>query len=61
VRPGRSIGENPALSARAAAWFDLDGLPPMSANMRRRIELSAGDDTRTAFDTSGPAPADPPR
>ncbi|ORV81950.1 ADP-ribose pyrophosphatase [Mycobacterium interjectum] len=37
----------------AAAWFDLDGLPPMTEDMRRRITLSAGDDERTVFDTSG--------
>jgi ADP-ribose pyrophosphatase YjhB (NUDIX family) len=37
----------------AAAWFDLDGLPPMTEDMRRRITLSAGDDERTIFDTSG--------
>ncbi|OBF56825.1 ADP-ribose pyrophosphatase [Mycobacterium sp. 852002-50816_SCH5313054-b] len=34
-----------------AAWFDLDRLPPMTADMRRRIALSAGDDARTVFDT----------
>jgi 8-oxo-dGTP pyrophosphatase MutT (NUDIX family) len=35
-----------------AAWFDLEGLPPMTENMRRRITLSAGDDARTLFDAS---------
>lgn len=35
----------------AAAWFDLDELPPMTANMCRRIELGASDDSRTVFDT----------
>jgi 8-oxo-dGTP pyrophosphatase MutT (NUDIX family) len=39
-----------------AAWFDLDELPPMTPDMRRRIALSAADDVRTVFDTS----ADPP-
>lgn len=42
-----------------AAWFDLDELPPMTANMRRRITLSASDDTRTVFDAGG-MPTDPP-
>jgi hypothetical protein len=41
----------------AAAWFDLDDLPPMTADMHRRITLSANDDERTVFDTDGPAPA----
>jgi 8-oxo-dGTP pyrophosphatase MutT (NUDIX family) len=45
----------------AAAWFDLDRLPPMTADMRRRITFSASDDDRTVFDTNGPLPADPPR
>ncbi|WP_066917714.1 NUDIX hydrolase [Mycobacterium interjectum] len=36
----------------AAAWFDLDRLPPMTADMRRRITLSASDDERTVFDTN---------
>jgi ADP-ribose pyrophosphatase YjhB (NUDIX family) len=40
-----------------AAWFDLDDLPPMTADMRRRITLSARDDDRTVFDTSSPPPA----
>jgi hypothetical protein len=31
---------------------DLDELPPMTANMRRRITLSAADDDRTVFDTN---------
>lgn len=39
----------------AAQWFDLDDLPPMTANMRRRIALSASDDSRTVFDTNAPA------
>lgn len=39
----------------AATWFDLADLPPMTADMRRRIELSANDDERTVFDTDGPA------
>jgi len=44
----------------AAAWFDLDELPPMTEDMRRRIELSADDDTRTVFDANGsPPPAQP--
>ncbi len=37
----------------AAAWFDLDRLPPMTADMRRRITLSDSDDERTVFDASG--------
>lgn len=36
----------------AAAWFDLDQLPPMTADMRRRITLSDSDDERTVFDAS---------
>ncbi|MCV7378605.1 ADP-ribose pyrophosphatase [Mycobacterium alsense] len=36
-----------------AAWFDLDDLPPMTENMRRRIALSASDDARTLFDAEG--------
>jgi ADP-ribose pyrophosphatase YjhB (NUDIX family) len=43
-----------------AAWFDLDDLPPMTANMRRRITLSASQDDWTVFDTNGPLTADPP-
>jgi 8-oxo-dGTP pyrophosphatase MutT (NUDIX family) len=43
-----------------AAWFDLDDLPPMTADMRRRIALSARDDHRTVFDTSSPPPAGGP-
>ena len=43
----------------AAAWFDLDELPPMTADMRRRITLSASDDARTVFDTNSPLPTDP--
>jgi ADP-ribose pyrophosphatase YjhB (NUDIX family) len=35
-----------------ARWFDLHGLPPMTDNMRRRIEVAATDDERTVFDTS---------
>ncbi len=35
-----------------AAWFDLDELPPMTENMRRRITLSVSDDARTVFDAS---------
>jgi 8-oxo-dGTP pyrophosphatase MutT (NUDIX family) len=34
-----------------ARWFDLDALPPMTENMRRRITLGASDDERTVFDT----------
>ncbi|CPR11736.1 hydrolase, nudix family protein, putative [Mycobacterium bohemicum DSM 44277] len=45
----------------AAAWFDLDALPPMTENMRRRIELSVGDGDRTVFDTNGFPPTDPAR
>jgi ADP-ribose pyrophosphatase YjhB (NUDIX family) len=45
----------------AAAWFDLDKLPPMTADMRRRITLSASGDDRTVFDADGPPPADPSR
>jgi ADP-ribose pyrophosphatase YjhB (NUDIX family) len=45
----------------AAAWFDLDKLPPMTADMRRRITLSASGDDRTVFDADGPLPADPSR
>lgn len=37
-----------------ARWFDLDELPPMTANMRRRIMLSAADDDRTVFDSNSP-------
>jgi ADP-ribose pyrophosphatase YjhB (NUDIX family) len=33
-----------------ARWFDLDALPPMTENMRRRITLGASDDERTVFD-----------
>ena len=44
----------------AAAWFDLDQLPPMTADMRRRITLSVSDDARTVFDTNGPPLTDPP-
>ncbi|SPM33042.1 ADP-ribose pyrophosphatase YjhB, NUDIX family [Mycobacterium rhizamassiliense] len=43
-----------------AAWFDLDELPPMTADMRRRIALSATDEVRTVFETSGELPVDPP-
>lgn len=43
-----------------AAWFDLDELPPMSADMYRRITLSAADDDRTVFDAVSPRTADPP-
>ena len=42
-----------------AAWFDLDELPPMTDDMRRRITLSANDDDRTVFDSDSP-PTDPP-
>ncbi|MEZ0349384.1 NUDIX domain-containing protein [Mycobacterium sp. pR1184] len=35
-----------------ARWFDLDDLPPMTANMRRRIEVGAADEERTLFDSS---------
>lgn len=35
-----------------AAWFDLDELPPMTDDMRRRIALSATDDVRTVFETT---------
>lgn len=40
-----------------AGWFDLDALPPMSDDMRRRITLAADGDARaaTAFEVSGPA------
>jgi ADP-ribose pyrophosphatase YjhB (NUDIX family) len=44
-----------------AAWFDLDKLPPMTADMRRRITLSASDDARTVFDTYSPRPTDSSR
>jgi ADP-ribose pyrophosphatase YjhB (NUDIX family) len=37
----------------AAAWFDLDALPPMTEDMRRRIALGASDDVRTVFDANG--------
>jgi hypothetical protein len=37
----------------AAAWFDLEQLPPMTENMRRRITLSAADGERTVFDAKG--------
>jgi 8-oxo-dGTP pyrophosphatase MutT (NUDIX family) len=40
----------------AAAWFDLDELPPMTDDMRRRITLSASDDAGTVFDTNGAGP-----
>lgn len=43
----------------AAAWFDLADLPPMTADMRRRITLSANDDGRTVFDITDPPPAEP--
>jgi ADP-ribose pyrophosphatase YjhB (NUDIX family) len=43
-----------------AAWFHLDQLPPMTPNMRRRITLSASDDTRTVFDTANALPTEPP-
>jgi ADP-ribose pyrophosphatase YjhB (NUDIX family) len=43
-----------------AAWFDLDQLPPMTANMQRRITLFVSDDVRTVFDTTSPPPADQP-
>lgn len=39
----------------AAAWFDLADLPPMTADMRRRITLSANGDDRTVFDITPPA------
>ncbi|WAC90965.1 NUDIX hydrolase [Mycobacterium sp. Aquia_213] len=39
-----------------ARWFDLDQLPPMTDNMRRRITLSAADEDRTVFDTDHPPP-----
>lgn len=42
-----------------AAWFHLDQLPPMTPDMRRRITLSASDDTRTLFDTTISPPPDP--
>ena len=45
----------------AAAWFDLDELPPMTQDMRRRIELGAGADAATVFDVSSSPPADPAR
>lgn len=41
--------------------LDLDELPPMTADMRRRITLSASDDARTVFDTNSPLPTDPSR
>jgi ADP-ribose pyrophosphatase YjhB (NUDIX family) len=43
-----------------AAWFDLDQLPPMTANMQRRITLCVSDDVRTVFDTASPPAADQP-
>jgi ADP-ribose pyrophosphatase YjhB (NUDIX family) len=43
-----------------AAWFDLDQLPPMTANMQRRITLCVSDDVRTVFDTTSPPVADQP-
>jgi ADP-ribose pyrophosphatase YjhB (NUDIX family) len=43
-----------------AAWFDLDQLPPMTANMQRRIALCVSDDVRTVFDTTNPPAADQP-
>lgn len=45
----------------AAAWFDLDDLPPMTANMLRRIALGASDDAQTVFDTVGALPTNPSR
>jgi len=45
----------------AAAWFDLDKLPPMTADMRRRITSSASDEARTAFGANGPLPTEPSR
>jgi hypothetical protein len=41
--------------------LDLDELPPMTADMRRRITLSASDVGRTVFDTNSPLPTDPSR
>jgi ADP-ribose pyrophosphatase YjhB (NUDIX family) len=43
-----------------AAWFDLDQLPPMTANMQRRIALCVSDDVRTVFDTTNPLATDQP-
>jgi ADP-ribose pyrophosphatase YjhB (NUDIX family) len=43
-----------------AAWFDLGQLPPMTANMQRRIALCVSDDVRTVFDTTGPLTTDQP-
>ena len=43
-----------------AAWFDLDQLPPMTANMQRRIALCVSDDVRTVFDTTSPLATDQP-
>jgi ADP-ribose pyrophosphatase YjhB (NUDIX family) len=45
----------------AAAWFDLDELPPMTPDMRRRIALGASDDARTVFDVNSTLPTDPSR
>ena len=37
-----------------AAWYDLDELPAMTEDMRRRITLSAGDDASTVFEANPP-------
>jgi 8-oxo-dGTP pyrophosphatase MutT (NUDIX family) len=34
-----------------AAWYALDALPPMTAEMADRIRLAAGDDPTTRFET----------
>jgi ADP-ribose pyrophosphatase YjhB (NUDIX family) len=44
----------------AAAWFDLDQLPPMTANMQRRIALCVSDDVRTVFDSTSRLATDQP-
>ncbi len=44
----------------AAAWFDLSQLPPMTANMQRRIALCVSDDVRTVFDSTSRLATDQP-
>jgi ADP-ribose pyrophosphatase YjhB (NUDIX family) len=41
----------------AAGWFDLAALPPMTANMRRRITLACTDEPSapTVFESSAPS------
>ena len=43
--PHPADGEN-----TAAAWFDLDALPPMQPHMRARLDLALSDDPAAAFE-----------